>query len=51
MQYVKPRIVDLGSIAAHTFTNWPPKGGGDPQHLDKFCEWSGGTAPDDPRCV
>lgn len=47
MGYEKPTIEDLGSIVNHTYmpVGYPGhyKGGGDPQHLDKFCEWSGGS--------
>ena len=46
-RYEQPTIVDLGSIADHTFTcdadGWPPKGGGIVAHCDKFNEWSGGS--------
>jgi len=49
--YEPPTIIDLGSIADHTFTcsddGWPPKGGIPPDaHCDKHQEWSGGTGED-----
>ena len=46
MQYESPRVTDFGSIASHTFLAGGSdniKGGGDPQHLDMHCEWSGGS--------
>lgn len=44
MQYHSPVVVDYGSIAAHTFyVGSTLKGGGDPEHVDKHCEWSGGS--------
>lgn len=46
MQYNSPEVVDYGSIAAHTFyvgSQGNIKGGGDPQHVDSHCEWSGGS--------
>lgn len=47
MLYEKPAVADLGSITGHTYfpVGQPGhfKGGGDPQHLDMFCEWSGGS--------
>ena len=46
MQYHSPMVVDYGSIAAHTFwvgNDSTLKGGGDPEHVDKHCEWSGGS--------
>ncbi len=49
MKYERPEVQDLGSIADHTFTVGAlgqQKGGGDPQHLDRHCEWSGGTDVD-----
>lgn len=50
MRYEKPTVADLGSISGHTYfpVGYPghEKGGGDPQHLDKFCEWSGGSDAD-----
>ena len=51
MRYVRPQVLDLGSIARHTLTlaGGNEKGGGDPQHLDKHCEWSGGSDAD--KCV
>lgn len=53
VHYEKPTVVDLGSISEHTWLAGNSnncKGGGDPQHLDKFCEWSGGTDADWPAC-
>lgn len=53
MQYEKPEVTDFGSIAGHTFLAGGSdnfKGGGDVQHLDKFCEWSGGSDPDSDAC-
>lgn len=54
MRYVSPKVIDLGSIVGHTYDN---PGAGDkmdlpiePYHLDKFCEFSGGTDPDHPDC-
>jgi hypothetical protein len=47
MNYTRPSITDVGSVSGHTY--FPVgqeghfKGGGDPQHLDKVCEWSGGS--------
>lgn len=50
MRYEQPTVVDLGSISGHTyFPVGAPghfKGGGDPQHLDMHCEWSGGSDAD-----
>jgi hypothetical protein len=46
--YTKPSVQDLGSIAEHTYyagRSGNIKGGGIPQHSDKFCEWSGGSDP------
>ncbi len=48
MTYTKPSVQDLGSIAEHTYyagRSGNIKGGGIPQHSDKFCEWSGGSDP------
>lgn len=53
MQYVAPEVTDFGSIASHTFYAGGSenlKGGGDPQHLDNFCEWSGGSDADSGLC-
>lgn len=54
VQYETPMVVDFGSIAAHTYDN---PGVGDkmdrpvePYHLDKFCEFSGGSDADNPIC-
>lgn len=54
LRYQSPRVIDLGSIVGHTYDN---PGQGDkmdlpiePFHLDKFCEFSGGTDPDHPDC-
>lgn len=49
MRYEQPSVMDLGSISGHTYFPTPGgqvKGGGDPQHLDMFCEWSGGSDAD-----
>lgn len=53
MSYEKPAVIDLGSIADHTWTTpgGNPKGGGDITHLDTFCEFSGCTSADSPDCV
>lgn len=53
LPYESPVIVDLGSIADHTFTcddGWPPKGGGPIAHCDKHNEWSGGSGEDKGTC-
>jgi len=53
MQYESPRVTDFGSIASHTFYaggSGNLKGGGDPQHLDNFCEWSGGSDVNSDLC-
>ena len=53
MHYESPRVTDFGSIASHTFLAGGSenfKGGGDPQHLDNFCEWSGGSDLDAEVC-
>ena len=54
MQYERPVVLDFGSIAAHT---WDNPGVGDkmeepiePFHLDKFCEFSGGSDVDFADC-
>jgi hypothetical protein len=54
VQYETPMVIDFGSIAAHTYDN---PGEGDkmnepiePYHLDKFCEFSGGSDADNPIC-
>ena len=48
--YEKPVLEILGSITKHTFGVGYPghqKGGTTPpNHLDKFCEWSGGSGDD-----
>ncbi len=48
--YIPPTITDLGPLGTRTFLvgdgNDNIKGGGDPQHVDSHCEWSGGTDPD-----
>lgn len=54
MEYLRPEIVDLGSVVGHTYDN-PGKGDKmdypiEPYHLDKFCEYSGGTDPDYSEC-
>jgi hypothetical protein len=49
MQYKQPIVVDLGSIAEHTWTDpesKPYKGGGDPQHFDWNAEYSSGSGED-----
>ncbi len=50
MKYRIPLVVDYGSIAGHTYQTpgGNVKGGDneDPNHLDKFCEWSGGSGDD-----
>ena len=49
MKYEKPVLENLGSIADHTFATpgSNEKGGTTPpNHLDKFCEWSGGSGDD-----
>ena len=55
VRYQSPTVFDLGSIVGHTYDN---PGAGDkmdvpiePFHLDKFCEFSGGTDPDNPICL
>ena len=51
LEYSKPEVTDLGLITQHTFPTGLSghfKGGGNPQHLDKKCEWSGGS--DDDLC-
>ena len=55
MEYQTPVVTDFGSIADHTYNN---PGNGDkmntprePWHFDKWCEYSGGTDPDDPDCL
>lgn len=55
VRYQSPKVFDLGSIVGHTYDN---PGEGDkmdtpvePFHLDKFCEFSGGTDPDNPICL
>jgi hypothetical protein len=55
VRYQSPTVFDLGSIVGHTYDN---PGEGDkmdtpvePFHLDKFCEFSGGTDPDNPICL
>jgi hypothetical protein len=53
MAYEKPSVLDLGTITDHTFlagNSGNEKGGGPIQHLDNFCEWSGGTDPDSDQC-
>jgi hypothetical protein len=53
MQYQTPEVNDFGSIAGHTFYAGGGdnlKGGGDIQHLDKFCEWSGGSDANSDAC-
>ncbi len=48
--YEAPRLTDLGWLGAHTFyaagREDQFKGGITIRHLDKHCEWSGGTDPD-----
>lgn len=53
MSYEKPAVIDLGSIADHTWTlpGGNVKGGGDIVHLDRHCEFSGCTSATDPDCV
>ena len=49
MTYSQPRVKDLGSIADHTFYaghSGNIKGGLPPRHVDKHCEWSGGSGID-----
>ena len=55
MRYEKPEVLDFGSIAGHTYDN---PGVGDkmdypvePYHLDKFCEYSGGSDADYWECL
>jgi hypothetical protein len=54
MLYRTPKVVDYGSIAGHTYATpgGQVKGGEneDPNHLDMYCEWSGGSAEDWPTC-
>jgi len=51
MQYHAPEVVDYGSIAAHTFyVGSTIKGGGEVQHVDSHCEWSGGSDADYVGC-
>ena len=53
MKYESPQVVDFGSIASHTFyagNSNNIKGGGDPQHVDVHCEWSGGSDADYEGC-
>ncbi len=49
MTYAKPRVDDLGSITEHTFFVGGTIKGGEFEpvaHIDKFCEWSGGSGTD-----
>ena len=55
LRYQSPKVTDLGSIVGHTYDN-PGRGDKmeqpiEPFHLDKFCEFSGGSDMDDPACV
>ena len=53
VRYQSPEVFDLGSIVGHTYDEPgdPPKGPPvEPFHLDKFCEFSGGTARDAENC-
>ena len=54
VRYQSPKVIDLGSIVGHTYDN---PGEGDkmdtpiePYHLDKWCEFSGGSDADWPEC-
>lgn len=50
MRYERPMVHDLGSITGYTRTTPGPnnniKGGFGVAHLDKKCEWSGGSDTD-----
>lgn len=55
MRYLSPKVIDLGSIVGHTYDN-PGRGDKmdspiEPYHLDKWCEFSGGSDPDNPICT
>lgn len=54
MRYERPVVVDLGSIAKHTWEAGASnnlKGGIPPDaHIDMHCEWSGGSGMDWPTC-
>lgn len=52
MNYEKPYVKELGSIAENTWTTpgGNEKGGGSTWHYDKFCEMSGGSDADWPGC-